>query len=312
MAFICICMSPAIDASIALDRAPKGDGEIFKNVKSTENVGGKAINVARWLALRGLQAGTSVTCAGLLGADNAEIFVREFGRYGIADRMTRVPGATRRNEMITWPGGSFKLNQSAFPGVAFDEKAFFYGMERLGAVDAGERTVVVLSGSLPVCCGVGFYARAVAWFRARGNFVVLDASGEPMRLALEAHPDLIKPNAEECEELVGFVPVTADDFRRATEMLRRQSSHVIISAGADGAWFDGEFTAAPRVVPVDTTSAGDTLLAEYCWQRFGTGPNGEPGGVARFAVAAGSAAVELPGSNPPAVERVAQLCRNIG
>ena len=50
--FYCLCMSPAIDATVTLKAAPCGNGEIFKDVADVENVGGKTINVARWLALR--------------------------------------------------------------------------------------------------------------------------------------------------------------------------------------------------------------------------------------------------------------------
>ncbi len=117
-----------------------------------------------------------------------------------------------------------------------------------------------------------------------------------MRLGLEAGPDLIKPNAEECEPLVGFVPKTQDEFAEATSLLRRKAGHVVISAGASGAWFDGEFVAAPEVDVVDTTAAGDTLLAEYCWS-----------GDAAWAVAAGSAACTMPGGAPPPIEVVRRL-----
>ena len=136
--------------------------------------------------------------------------------------------------------------------------------------------------------------------------MVLDASGEALRLGVEAGPDLIKPNADECEALVGFVPKTPDEFRRATETLRARAAHVIISDGGAGAWFDGTFTAAPQVKVLDTTSAGDTLLAEYCWRHFGGAPD-----AARWAVAAGSAAVTMPGSVPPPIELVKQLKENI-
>ena len=60
--FFCLCMSPALDATVRLPAAPKGEGEIFKDVSEAENVGGKAVNVARWLALRGAK----VMCGGLL------------------------------------------------------------------------------------------------------------------------------------------------------------------------------------------------------------------------------------------------------
>ena len=126
-----------------------------------------------------------------------------------------------------------------------------------------------------------------------------------MRLGLEAGPDLIKPNAEECEPLVGFVPKTPDEFARATAMLREKAAHVVISDGGAGAWFDGVFVPAPKVEVVDTTAAGDTLLAEFCWRFLAEGLSSAEAG--RWAVAAGSAACTMPGGAPPALETVAQL-----
>jgi len=184
-----------------------------------------------------------------------------------------------------------------------------------------DSSVVILSGSLPPAVPKDFYAKAVAHLKSLGCTTVLDASGEAMKLALEAGPDLIKPNAEECEALIGFVPKTADEFKRATALLREKAAHVVISDGGAGAWFDGEFVAAPEVEVVDTTAAGDTLLAEYCWRVFGGMGNGERGmgsglpaealakavEAARWAVAAGSAACTMPGGAPPSCELVERL-----
>ena len=108
-------MSPALDASVTLPAWPS-DGVIFKDVAETENVGGKGINVARWLAL----SGAKVSCGGLLGADNAAPFEQELASCGIRDVFLRVPGSTRRNEMIVTPQGSFKLNRPAFPKLPAD------------------------------------------------------------------------------------------------------------------------------------------------------------------------------------------------
>ncbi len=284
MKYFCLCMSPAIDALVRLDRAPEGVGEIFKDVADEENVGGKGVNVARWLALRG----ADVVCGGLIGEDNAALFERELARYGIGDRFLRVPGSTRRNEMIAWPGGAFKVNRAAFPGLNCGDDLLGLVLERLGGGEGFAGSVVVISGSLPGACGAGFYAEAVRELKSRGAFVVLDASGEALRLGVAAHPDVVKPNADECKALVGFVPASPDEFGRATEMLRKDVPHPIISDGAGGCWFDGEFAPAPKVDVVDTTAAGDTLLAEWCFSR-------DP----RKAVAAGSAACGMPGSKPP-------------
>lgn len=279
--FFCLCMSPALDATVKLPAAPRGGDVIFKDVAEEENVGGKAVNVARWLALRG----ATVACGGLLGEDNDRPFAKELVRYGIEDRFVRIPGTTRRNEMITWPGGSVKLNRTAFPDLRTED------LDKADAVSppsAETPGVAVLSGSLPPAASAGFYADAVARLKSSGWTVVLDASGEPMRLALEAGPDLVKPNAEECGPLVGFVPKTPEEFVRATSILRRTCAHAIISDGGAGAWFDGVFTAAPNVDVVDTTAAGDTLLAEYCWRMFGPDRGRD---AAAWAVAAGSADV---------------------
>ena len=305
-------MSPAIDATVTLPRAPKGDGEIFKDVAEEENVGGKTVNVARWLALRG----ADVACGGLLGEDNDRPFAKELAKYGIEDRFVRVAGATRRNEMIVWPGGSMKLNRAAFPGLGAGTTGTIDALidnvlSRLSCSSQMSRNsgVAILSGSLPPAIPKDFYARAVAAFKAQGWLTVLDASGEAMRLGLEVGPDFIKPNAEECEPLIGFVPKTPEDFARATALLREKAAHVIISDGGAGAWFDGEFVPAPKVEVVDTTAAGDTLLAEFCWRMFGDLGNEERGmgNAGRWAVAAGSAACTMPGGAPPAQELVAQL-----
>ena len=155
---------------------------------------------------------------------------------------------------------------------------------------------------MPTAAPRDFYAKAVVFFKERGFFTVLDASGEAMRLGVEAGPDLIKPNAEECEPLVGFVPDTPDGFIRATEALRGKVAHAIISDGANGAWFDGLFVPAPKGDVVDTTAAGDTLLAEYCW-RMASGDRDAP----LWAVAAGTAACAMPGGAPPPVALVEKL-----
>ena len=141
-------MSPAIDATVTLPHAPKGAGEIFKDVADEENVGGKAVNVARWLALRGAK----VACGGLFGEDNAKPFEKELAKYGIEDRFMRIPGATRRNEMIVWPGGSVKFNRAAFPGTGNGERGVCEEvLSQLSSFSqmSQDSEVAILSGSIP-------------------------------------------------------------------------------------------------------------------------------------------------------------------
>ena len=282
MKYLCICLSPAIDATVRMDAWPT-DGCVIKNAADTFAPGGKAVNVARWLAKRG----AAVACGGLLGEDNAVMFEKELAKYGIEDRFVRVAGATRVNEMFVTPHGSFKVNRSANGGE-------YRGLEGLGSLEGFE--AVILSGSLPRGWPSDTYRQLVSAARQAGAKVVLDASGKALVEGVKAHPDVIKPNAEECEALVGFVPKSAEDFKKATAALKAFCDYPIISDGGTGCWFDGEFVAAPKVEVLDTTAAGDTLLAEWCFS-----------GNVRMAVAAGSAACTMPGGEPPDVALVEKL-----
>ena len=288
--FLCICLSPAIDATVRLPAWPT-DGCILKDAREVLAPGGKGLNVARWLALRGAQ----VACGGLLGADNATPFEKEMAKYGIEDRFVRVPGVTRVNEMFVSPQGSFKVNRPAFPDVTA-------GLDETAAlVAAGGWDCVVMSGSLPRDYPADAYRTLVEAARKAGAETILDASGAALAEGVKAHPDVIKPNADECAPLVGFVPSSPDDFRRATEALRAFCRTPIISDGAGGCWFDGVFAAAPEVEVLDTTAAGDTLLAEWCFSR-------DP----RRAVAAGSASCTMPGGQPPDRTLVDRLAASKG
>ena len=300
--YLCICLSPAIDATVRLSAWP-ADGCIIKDAVDTFAPGGKAVNVARWLAVRKRSRAQlppsapvlpasqdlSVACGGILGEDNAAPFEKELAKYGIEDRFVRVPGATRVNEMFVTPDGSFKVNRAAFPGVQRpDLPSFVSGLT--------SSDVVILSGSLPKGWPADTYRVLAEAAKRAGSKVVLDTSGAALVEGAKAHPDVIKPNAEECEALVGFVPKTAEEFRRATAALKTLCAFPIVSDGGAGCWFDGAFVAAPEVEVLDTTAAGDTLLAEWCL-------SGNP----RLAVAAGSAACTMPGGNPPDVALVEKL-----
>ena len=314
MNFLCICLSPAIDATVRMNAWPT-DGCVIKNAVDTFAPGGKGLNVARWLSVRGAK----VACGGLLGEDNAVLFEKELAKYGIEDRFVRIPGATRVNEMFVTSQGSFKVNRPAFPGFKAGEKlASLGGLEILGSLEGLATTekpgVVIFSGSLPKDWPVDIYRHLVTSAKAAGAKVVLDARGAALVEGVKARPDVIKPNADECEALVGFVPKTPDDFKRATAALKAVCDFPIISDGGAGCWFDGEFVAAPKVDVLDTTAAGDTLLAEWCWQTFAASAHSnirtfEHSNISRWAVAAGSAACTMPGGEPPSLELVQSLVR---
>jgi fructose-1-phosphate kinase PfkB-like protein len=87
-------------------------------------------------------------------------------------------------------------------------------------------------------------------------------------MALEAAPDLIKPNAQEVSTLLGRPIHSVDDaIAAAKELQNRGLRIVIISLGALGAVaVSGQSVlhgTAPEVKPVSTVGSGDSFLAGW-------------------------------------------------
>jgi 1-phosphofructokinase len=113
-----------------------------------------------------------------------------------------------------------------------------------------------------------YYGRLVESGHHVGAKVVIDTSGPAFVKALEAAPDLIKPNSDELAEAVGGTIATFGDVVDAAQELRaRGAKSVLVSLGADGALLVTASRVVHGIAPVDrvvsTVGAGDAMLAGY-------------------------------------------------
>ncbi|AIR99076.1 1-phosphofructokinase family hexose kinase [Streptomyces glaucescens] len=222
----------------------------------TERPGGKGVNVARVLAALGHE----VTVTGFAGGGTGRS-VRDglSGAPGVRDALVPVGGATRRTIAVVdeRTGDTTQLNEPG-PLITPAEWSAFqeaYG-ELLAAADA-----VALCGSLPPGVPVGAYAGLVRTARAAGVPVLLDTSGEPLRRAVAARPDIVKPNSDELAELTG-----AHEPLRATQDARRRGARAVVaSLGRDGllaVTAEGRWRAVPPArLHGNPTGAGDSAVA---------------------------------------------------
>ena len=172
-----------------------------------------------------------------------------------------------------------------------------------------ETTWVVGCGSLPRGIPGDIYATLVRRIHERGGRVAIDASGAPMAAAVPAGPDLIKPNRVELGELMGRdLGTLGEVVDAARELISGGVGEVLVSLGKDGAVLvtaDANPLAAAVVErPVSTVAAGDCTLAGYLLAR----ERGlDAADALAQAVAFGSAAVALPGSEVPGPDEVAAV-----
>jgi 1-phosphofructokinase len=152
-----------------------------------------------------------------------------------------------------------------FPGLTVDRG----DLDRLtAAIDAlaDDTDWLVLSGSVPAGLPETVYADLVARLKRRGKTVVLDASGPPFVAAIQELPDIIKPNIEELQELVGRpLGSEAEIADAARALVDRGIGLVVVSMGPRGALFvdsDAALLAVPPSITVKSTvGAGDAMVA---------------------------------------------------
>lgn len=284
--------NPSVDRTIAVDELRHG--EVHRATSSRIDAGGKGVNVSRALAAQGV----STTAVLPVGGPEGRLMEALLDAAAVPRVAVPVAGSLRMNVTVVEPDGTTtKLNEPG-PRLAGAE------LDALVAATldrAAGASWVVGCGSLAPSMPTGLYADLVHRAHDLGVRIAIDSSGEAMRAAVEAGPDLIKPNHEELAELVGRdLPTLVDVVDAARGLVASGIATVVVSLGGDGAVLvDANHVVHARTrIPrrVSTVGAGDCFLA-------GTLAALAAGAGSREALVTGSrwgsAAVTLPGSRVP-------------
>jgi 6-phosphofructokinase 2 len=125
---------------------------------------------------------------------------------------------------------------------------------------------IVASGSLPPGVPMDIFARLAVIANERKVRLILDTSGEPLRLAIREGVYLIKPNLAELESVSDRGEIEIKDIQVvAREMIAQEYCEiVVVSLGASGAMLitesNVEMVHAPAVKKRSTVGAGDSML----------------------------------------------------
>ncbi len=301
---VTVTMNPAIDKTMTLPVFVKGGLNRIQTVEA--DIGGKGINVSKTIrALGGFSA-----ALGLAGGRNGETIEKTLQKMGIRTEFIPLNAETRYNiKIIEKDGCVTELNE---PGPEVS-KGQIEALLRLMDAYAGWETIFVLSGSIPGGISPDIYAHMIERVHAKGASVLLDADGEAFRLALEAKPDIIKPNRMELETLYGIYSTDQAALRVMGErLLEKGIARAIISLGKEGALFlekgKALYAKALPVNALSTVGAGDAMAAAiaYAWER-----NLPMEQYAALAMAASAGAVMTEGTKPPSREMVDILLEQV-
>ena len=254
-----LTLNPAIDQTIQVPHFTAGEVNRVSEVRS--DAGGKGVNVASFLS----HFGHRVAAAGLLGANNTEIFDQLFAQRGIDDHFIRLAGATRVNVKIVDPITQ-SITDINYPGLANCAEAKQEVFDRMAKLAAMGIETFILAGSVPTGLPATIYRDLTQELKKKGKKVVLDASGPSFAEAIHAAPNVIKPNIDELSELVDRpLPTHEAVVAAAREIATGKIGLVAVSMGADGAIFvtqDEVLLAKPPKTEVKSTvGAGDAMVS---------------------------------------------------
>lgn len=179
---------------------------------------------------------------------------------------------TRTNlEVIDDDGGVTEILEPGQPLALKDWDSFFAACDQSFSQET-RSGIVIASGSLPSGAESSTYARLTELVHRRGHKMFLDASGEPMREALSAAPDFVKPNHEEAEWLIGDKIGDRQSWKNAVgKLIQRGARSAVVSLGHDGfVWQTGTghetyYAKAPGVTVKSSVGSGDATVAAFAF-----------------------------------------------
>ena len=280
-----VTLNPAIDRELSVPTIEFDS--VLRATSSRADCGGKGFNVSRMIA----QLGGKSIALGFVGGRSGEFLRDRLTELEIETDFVWVDGETRTNvSIVTEDGHHIKVNEKGAHVSAEQQQALINKVSQLAT--AGDWWV--LAGSLPGGVSADIYAQLITILNSADANVMLDTSGEPLRLGCAAAPTLIKPNESEAQQLTG----KADPLSAAQAIQGMGVQTVIISLGAKGALFVDKLGQAiqippPRIKERNPIGAGDAMVGGLVW---GLHSNFTLHESLRWGIACGGVAASLDGT----------------
>jgi 6-phosphofructokinase 2 len=303
---VTLTMNPAIDLSVSVERVTP-----FHKLRSSEgrrDPGGGGINVARVMKRLGADVTAIYPAGGTLGLLLRQLVEKE----GISQVAIPIAAETREdftvNERVT--GFQYRF---VVPGPSLTEHEWHACLSRCAALDVHTR-FVVCSGSVPPGVPDDFYRRVVETTRRTGRQIIIDSSGTPLKAALAAGVYLVKPSLSELRDLFGAaLEIRADQIKACRLLIEKQQAEVVaLTLGEQGAILvTHDQVLRARALPIEPKSvvgAGDSFLGAMIWALTSGHTLDE---AFRYGVAAGSAALLMPGTELCRREDVERLVKHV-
>jgi 1-phosphofructokinase family hexose kinase len=283
-----LTINPAIDRTVTVDRLVFEDRAYILSVK--EDLGGRGVNASGVIHTFGAPTTAILTAGGKAGAE----IEKYMNKRSFPSEIVRIENESRTNLTISDKQGlTVKLNELGAPMSDGELKRLRAAVEKW----LPKATWLMICGSVQPGVSSHFYSELIEMATRKGVKTLLDTDGDPLLHGIEAKPTAVTPNQHEAERLLNRALITRSQFVEAAQRIHALGAKsVLLSLGSRGAMAadGGQMyeVLAPRVDALNPIGAGDALAAAFVWASNRKRPFQE---AIRWAVAAGTASVVLPG-----------------
>ena len=255
-----VTMNASIDKAYYMDKKIE-NGTVMRVAKCINSAGGKGLNVARIADL----CGAKVQATGMVGGFNGSYLEDMLRQDGIPSCFVHVKGETRSCINILDEGyGSTEYLEPGCEITSEEQETFLKAFPEI----VKDSDVVTISGSIPKGMDKDIYGRMVALLKEQGKQVILDTSGELLKLGVKSLPTMVKPNRDEIEQLFDVeIHGREEVITYAKKIYEMGIPYVVISLGGDGALLiceDGMFQGRPpKISVVNTVGCGDSMVGAF-------------------------------------------------
>ena len=255
-----VTLNAAIDKRYVVDGFL--EGEVNRVTKCSYTPGGKGLNVSKPAVI----AGGEVVATGFVGGHAGQYIEDALKPLGITSAFYHLDGESRSCINI-WDGKKEIQTEFLEPGFEVKEEEF-KGFLQLFQTLIEKADVVAISGSVPKGLDGTAYQKMVKMVKEAGKKVILDTSGNLLKMGIEACPTMIKPNLDEIRMLTGKSCDSLEDMVEAAKKIHSQGVEIVaVSLGGEGSFVvceSGVYRArVPKLHAVNTVGCGDSMIAGF-------------------------------------------------
>ena len=233
---------------------PAIDKTVYDN-KTVFDIGGKGINVSRTLKV----LGSSSIATGFIGRNNKNIIIDKLNELNIDNHFIEIDGSVRTNTKIIANGILTEENENG-PIIKDSDidRLFDY-------LNNYNNEIVIISGSISNNVDPKVYGELIKLLKGNDNYVIVDCAGDLLKYAIEAKPNIIKPNKK---EICDYFNIEFDENIIIKKCKDLGIDLICVSLDSQGALFIGDNVYKADAIDIDcvnSVGAGDAMVAAMAY-----------------------------------------------